>query len=954
MSKQHLTQSRAVSLRWKALVLLGLTLSVTYGLVTLISHHYFQQQFEQERHAFRAENVRQLSALTTGSAQKLIQLAETLPLLEPQGTGMPLPTARIGEQLQRNWTRMQLVWELELAQLHSAQGTPYWQRGRQLSAPIEEWVRQASSQEIPNVKFHCEPDCLQIVSVPLIVGEQDKAVLVLGRNLADFLLEYQTAVGADVGILSGDQDSNAPGARHLSNWGLQVTALTNSPRTVPTLAATAADHPLTAVAEGGTTVTDGGHIYDVQLIPISDNIQPSAYFAVIKDISADITAIRNRTRDTLLTGILGITVATALLAIIFWSQAARLQRVTNSLPLLASHAYARARKILAASTTKRRWRDEIDILAETASSLVDQLENLEIDVSRQSAELLEQHAALLQERDFVASLLNHAQAIIFTQDETGRITMINRFGCELLGFSETQLIGKRFIDFVADQEQQQATRTTIAELHHGKANNRQQEAVIRCKDGAQRCISWFHSALQHQVDDGSLVLSVGLDLTGRKQAEEKLAWLADHDELTGMFNRRRFQAELGRAIQQASRYDHQGAVLYLDLDHFKYINDTSGHHAGDNLLKLVAEKITKTLRDTDIAARVGGDEFAVILQETTSDHAELTARKLAAALDELEFWAHDHRHRIAASIGIALFPLHGTSVHDLMANADLAMYHAKGNGRAKQHLFSENEQARELMSQHLIWKTRIEQALADDRFIFHFQPILHIGEGTVSHYEALLRMVREDGTVDPPGSFIGVAEATGLIREIDQYVVRAGVATLAEWSRNGFSATISLNLSGTMMTARELLVPLLKKEVAHYGVDPGRIIFEVTETAAVLDMASARQMMLDIKQLGCRFALDDFGVGLSSFSYLQQLPVDYIKIDGAFIRDLPHREDNQLFVQALVQVAHGLGRQTVAEFVEDAPTLDMLQKLGVNYAQGFHIGRPGAEPQARDSQRQEH
>ena len=215
-------------------------------------------------------------------------------------------------------------------------------------------------------------------------------------------------------------------------------------------------------------------------------------------------------------------------------------------------------------------------------------------------------------------------------------------------------------------------------------------------------------------------------------------------------------------------------------------------------------------------------------------------------------------------------------------------------------------------------------------------------------------MVREDGTVDPPGSFIGVAEATGLIREIDQYVVRTGVATLAEWSRNGFSATISLNLSGTMMTARELLVPLLKKEVAHYGVDPSRIIFEVTETAAVLDLASARQMMLDIKQLGCRFALDDFGVGLSSFSYLQQLPVDYIKIDGAFIRDLPHREDNQLFVQALVQVAHGLGRQTVAEFVEDAATLDMLQKLGVNYAQGFHIGRPGAEPQPRAPQRQKH
>jgi diguanylate cyclase (GGDEF)-like protein/PAS domain S-box-containing protein len=687
-----------------------------------------------------------------------------------------------------------------------------------------------------------------------------------------------------------------------------------------------------------------GRNYDVQLIPVSGTDLSNAYFVVINDQTEAVSRIEARTTETLLTGILGVTLATLLLGVIFWSQAGRLQRITNSLPLLAERRYPQAQAVLAQVSGKHGWKDEIDVLAATTANLARQLEVLESDVDQHSKQLMAQQRELLKERDFATSLLSQAQAIILTQDKSGRITRINRFGSELLGFPEGRLVGTPFVDLVVDEGGREETRDCVRRLLYDDDGVCQQESRIRCLDREPRVISWFHSVLQQQTDQDPLLLSVGLDLTARKQAEEKLAWLANHDELTGLFNRRRFQEEVAQAIRQASRYGHQGALLYLDLDQFKYINDTIGHHTGDHLLKLVADKITQTLRSSDIPARIGGDEFAIILHETTADAAEQTAQKLASVLHEIDFRVHDHRHRVSASIGIVLFPLHGTSVYDLMANADLSMYQAKESGRGRMHLFSEDEQARDRMRQHVTWKNRIEQALADQRLIFHFQPILNIKERTVSHYEALLRMIGEDGALHPPGAFIGVAEQTGLIREIDLYVIRAGIATLAEWSRDGLDRDIALNLSGTMVDAVELL-PLLREELAAAKVDPGRLTLEVTETAAVVDIDAARGMMSAIKELGCRFALDDFGVGLSSFSYLQQLPVDSIKIDGSFIRDLPNRKDNQLFVQALVQVANGLGRNTVAEFVEDAATLQLLETLGVNCAQGYFIGKPAPTPQ---------
>jgi EAL domain-containing protein (putative c-di-GMP-specific phosphodiesterase class I) len=267
------------------------------------------------------------------------------------------------------------------------------------------------------------------------------------------------------------------------------------------------------------------------------------------------------------------------------------------------------------------------------------------------------------------------------------------------------------------------------------------------------------------------------------------------------------------------------------------------------------------------------------------------------------------------------------------------MYQAKEAGRNCWHVFLDSEQAREQMSAKVTWKDKIEQALVDQRMTLYFQPIMEIANGEISHYEVLIRMIDTDGTIIMPGEFISVAERTGLIHQINRYVLQASIEKLASLKGLETKINLSINLSGRVMDDPQLLQQLTHLLSSH-NVDPQRLVFELTETAALADVNAAERLMTELQSLGCRFALDDFGVGFSSFYYLRELPLDIVKIDGSFIKQLPNNPKDQVFVKALTEMAHALGKETVAEFVEDETTLNLLADLGVVYAQGYHIGRP--------------
>ena len=332
-------------------------------------------------------------------------------------------------------------------------------------------------------------------------------------------------------------------------------------------------------------------------------------------------------------------------------------------------------------------------------------------------------------------------------------------------------------------------------------------------------------------------------------------------------------------LNLAARYKHSGALLFFDLDQFKYINDTSGHQAGDSLLKMVAHMLLSSIRSVDILGRLGGDEFAVILPQTTAEGAIEVAKNALASLSRGQITVNGRTHKALASIGIALFPEHGSNVHDLLAAADLAMYQAKEAGRGGWHLFSDEEKTRERMHTLVYWKEKIEHALLHERFLFYFQPIMHIADKSISHHEVLLRMLDDAGNILAPHLFIPAAEQTGLIHAIDHMVLRKAIAQSAQIQHAGHPVRFSINLSAHAFHDPELL-PILTEAFHHYRADPSNFMFEITETAALEDLYAAKELMETIKQLGCSFTLDDFGVGFSSFYYIRQLPIDIVKIDG--------------------------------------------------------------------------
>ncbi len=420
----------------------------------------------------------------------------------------------------------------------------------------------------------------------------------------------------------------------------------------------------------------------------------------------------------------------------------------------------------------------------------------------------------------------------------------------------------------------------------------------------------------------------------RARAEEHLAWLADHDPLTGLFNRRRFQTEFERTLRQALRHGRGGAILYFDLDDFKAINDLCGHPAGDKLLREIAVTVQHAIRSTDLIARLGGDEFAVLVPECKESEAIILAEKLLDAVGNLEFSFDGQSHPVSCSIGITLFPQHGEEIELLLANADISMYQAKQTGHGQWHLFARDQEYREVLSARSQWRKRIAEALHNDLFVLHYQPIVDSGTNQIAWYEALVRM-RDDDKLVFPDRFIPVAERTGQIRQIDRWVIEQAVCQLQ--AHPGLS--LSVNLSGKVIDDPELS-GWITAALERHDVAPERLIFEITETQAVENTSAAVDLIRRLTHFGCRFALDDFGSGFASYQYLKELPVQLVKIDGAFIRNMVRDEADRLFVKALAEVAQGLGKQTVAEFVEDAETLDMLRMLGVDFAQGYHVGRP--------------
>ena len=384
-------------------------------------------------------------------------------------------------------------------------------------------------------------------------------------------------------------------------------------------------------------------------------------------------------------------------------------------------------------------------------------------------------------------------------------------------------------------------------------------------------------------------------------------------------------------------------MLFLDLDGFKFVNDSLGHAAGDEMIIRVANLLASTVRETDTLARVGGDEFAVLLPRCDADTAAVVAEKLLSAVRLRGVTVSENRHaRVSTSIGIA--PFSGKdelSADEVVVEADIAMYDAKEAGKDRFVVYERSHGRRERLSDDQSWNQRLQRALDEDRFVLHAQPIMPISSVGAPGFELLLRLADGHGDLIPPGSFLSNAERFGMIEKIDQWVMREAVQHLSRSHAAGADLMLTVNVSGkTMGDAR--LGAYVERLLSDHPIRPDRLVIEITETAAIINIERAHHLAQELRALGCRLALDDFGAGFASFYYLKHLEFDYLKIDGEFIRNLCATPTDQLVVQAVVTVAEGLETSTIAEFVGDDETLALLKQLGVSYGQGFHLGRPAA------------
>jgi diguanylate cyclase (GGDEF)-like protein len=424
-----------------------------------------------------------------------------------------------------------------------------------------------------------------------------------------------------------------------------------------------------------------------------------------------------------------------------------------------------------------------------------------------------------------------------------------------------------------------------------------------------------------------------------RKTEAELRYIADHDSLTGLLDRRRFRAELDTYVSFTGRYGGQGAVMIIDIDGLKAINDSLGHHAGDNLIRHVAAIMRERVRTTDIVARLSGDEFAVLMPQSDTAGALQLGEDLRAQVAESAAAGLD-MEQATISVGITMFGgERGIGAEAVLAAADQAMYRAKEEGRNQIALFQDPTEPQRQQLRRQTTSARIRDALTQDRLSLHTQPIRSLASGGIERYELLLRMTGENGELLPAASFIEAAERSGMVQELDRWVVAQALGLLAQREQEGAPVSLHVNLSGASVADLSVL-EYIERQLDEGGADPSRCTFEITETAPVHNYEAAAGFADRITEFGCQVAIDDYGAGFGPFHYLKSIPFDLIKIDGSFIRDMPNSDADQLTVQAIVQIARGLGKTTIAEYVQDDVTAQMLREYGVDMAQGYHLGRP--------------
>lgn len=564
---------------------------------------------------------------------------------------------------------------------------------------------------------------------------------------------------------------------------------------------------------------------------------------------------------------------------------------------------------------------------------------------RDITELRQAQEALHQEKELALVTLQSIGDGVVTTDDNGKVQYLNPTAEKLLGTSVEAANGSHYRDVLKLVDE--ATGESLQDLVHlclsldnGTAYS--DEGLLLQSDGTRFHLKVTAAPMRDHYGHVVGVVLVLHDITEVMGMARQLSYQATHDMLTGLYNRRVFEQRVEEAIRSAHDSNDCHAVLYLDLDQFKVVNDTCGHNAGDELLQQVSSLMQGSVRESDVLARLGGDEFGVLLEHCPLDKAENIADTIRRSIRDFRFAWDDKAFEIGVSIGVVPIVADTGNLAYVLAAADAACYVAKDSGRNRLHVYQPDDDAVVQRHGEMQWVHRLSSAFDTDSFQLFAQPIAHVkGDHVISHYEVLVRMLDDSGRIIPPGAFIPAAERYNLMPMIDRWVIRKTLEMLREAQGDLAFPPVecAINLSGQSFTDDhflEYVVDLFDET----GIPCESISFEVTETAAVANLSRATRFISVLRGMGCSFALDDFGAGLSSFGYLKNLPVDYLKIDGGFVRDMVHDEVDRAMVESINQIGHIMGLKTIGEYAEDERVLLALERAGVDFAQGHAISPP--------------
>lgn len=582
------------------------------------------------------------------------------------------------------------------------------------------------------------------------------------------------------------------------------------------------------------------------------------------------------------------------------------------------------------------------------SSITKQFIELNTELDRQKKILRKLQAsreAHKKEHEKAAVTLHSIGDAVITTDANGNIEYLNPVAEKLSCWDNSAASGKPIevvFNIINDITRQPAKNPIRECLETKKVVELENHTALISKEGKEYIIEDSAAPI---IDNHNNIIGAVLvfhDVTGDRLAKRQLEYIAQHDTLTNLKNRYYFEQQLEHSVDVASRGHHITALLYIDLDQFKTINDSAGHAAGDELLVDAARRLQNRTRQGDILARLGGDEFGLILDDINPDQLNVIAGEYINALDDLKFQWEGEEYEVTCSIGAIIIDKEIYSPAEALRRADIACYAAKDSGRNRCHIYTDSDEKEITRLGEIKVVNRIKEALKKDEFTLFFQPIRHTNSGEIAIFEVLLRLQQDDNTLLGPGNFIPIAERHGITTDIDIWVVRNAINLLCEKNKEQKECQLTVNLSGASLGNKEILEIVRDFALKNPNLAQ-HLVLEITETAAVTQIDKASQFIKELRELGIRFALDDFGTGFSAFSYLKHLPVDFIKIDGSFVRDVADDPVDQAMVRSINHIAHSLGKLTIAEFVENEEILDILKEIGVDMVQGYHLGRPAPD-----------